>query len=73
MNKRGGNLSVFLNADEYERLEKWCDETGLTRSRIVKTALAYFANSQVLKELRKVKARDEEMGKRTYEQIKRGE
>ena len=69
---RGGNLSVFLNAQEYETLERNSQETGMNKSQITKMALAHFNNSNVLRELKKVRRRNEAFGDRSFEQI-RGE
>jgi predicted transcriptional regulator len=56
---RGGAFTVSLNGEEYAMLEKLADETGLTKSRIMKTALMHFSNTQAVKELKKVKMREE--------------
>ena len=56
---RGGAFSVSLNGGEYATLERLAEETGLTKSRIMKTALMNFANTQAVRELKKVKERDE--------------
>lgn len=67
---RGGNLSVFLNAREYDQIEKNSAETGINKSQLCKMALYYFNNSNVLKELKKVHQRNLEMGNRTLEEIR---
>ena len=68
MGTRGGTLSVFLNAKEYDKLEKTAEETGLTKSRIMKMSFFRFLNSNVIRELRKVHLRELEI-----ERIGRGE
>jgi len=65
---RGGTLSIFLNAKEYDTLEKTAQETGLTKSRIMKMSFFHFLNSNVIRELRKVHIRQLEI-----EKIGRGE
>ena len=65
---RGGTLSVFLNAREYDKLEQTAEETGLTKSRIMKMAFFHFLNSNAIRELRKVHLRELEI-----ERIGRGE
>jgi len=65
---RGGTLSIFLNAKEYDTLEKTAQETGLTKSRIMKMAFFHFLNSNVIRELRKAHIRQLEI-----EKIGRGE
>ena len=65
---RGGTLSIFLNAKEYDTLEKTAEETGLAKSRIMKMSFFHFLNSNAIKELRKVHIRQQEI-----ERIGRGE
>jgi len=68
MGTRGGTLSIFLNAKEYDKLEKTAEETGLTKSRIMKMSFFHFMNSNAIKALRKAHIRQLEI-----EKIGRGE
>jgi len=54
---RGGNFSVSFTAEEFDTLERLSLETGLTRNRIMKTALKHFATTNMVRELKKAKVR----------------
>lgn len=59
---RGGSFSVSLSGAEYDLLDKLAEETGLTKSRVMKMALAHFAQTSAVRIMRKDRANDERKG-----------
>ena len=47
--KQGRNITCFIESEVYTRLEKFCKDSGMTKTRAVEKALTAFMNDYYIR------------------------